>query len=1572
MKKLIFILALSLMTFTLMFADSVDIENTDESSRTWKQIGFGTHETGEGITDEDTENTPFGTYYHDGQRQYLFTVNDLNTAGIGAGAVSGIAWEVVQAEAYPLYGFNIEMKHTTATAPLTDFEGGFTNCYNGSHLTSVGWNQFTFSNNFTWNGTSNILVKVCFDNTDYTYNSTVYNHIAAGTNAYFVEDDATGCSDPYEGTSDYRPNTQFNAAGTLTEPTLALIPGIKDFGTIATGDCSSWETFTLRNVGTGTIAVSSVSLTGADAGEFEIQNNPAPCLLPPDATVDVRFCPTSVGEKSAFLTITDGRAVTDYEITGFAYNSEITEFPYYQNFDHVQEYEMPPDWTSYNDTQGNINIYEGSSGHSAPNYAYLANHNTTTGNLMLISPPTALMYTGTRIKFWCQSGGGLQDLIVGTMTDPTDPATFSELEVVSVNGDLQQYAVYFPASRIDTYAVFKHGMDAVYQSFYIDDFVWEESPDCIEPTNLNTSNITNTTANIDWTEYGLSTSWEVEYGYTGFIQGAGTLISATNPQPLTSLDADTDYEWYVRSDCDVEGYSPWAGPQDFTTDVNCDEPTSLQANNITIGSADLWWTDNASATDWEIEYGLSGFTPGTGTTVSVSSIPYSLMDLTVYTSYDWYVSAECPGRAFSSWASGSFTTEPYCDAPSDLDADNILQNSADLTWTDNASATSWEIEYGEFGFIQGTGTVVTSATESYSLSGLTMGTNYNWYVRAECPVPDELFSPWTGPDNFTTMNGDVYQVGYGDYETDDTEETPFGTGYDDGQRQYLFTVNDLNTAGIGAGEITGIQWEVVQDESQTMYGFNIEMKHTTANAPLTGFETGFTNCYSASHTAYSGWNHFNFTSNFDWDGLSNILVKVCFDNDEYTSSSTVYNHIAAGTNAHFVADGATGCSGYYEETSDIRPNTKFVSLGIITEPTLAVLPGNKDFGTLEIGTCSEWETFELRNVGPGTISISSISLTGDDAAEFEILLNPAPCIIPPNETIDVRFCPTSIGEKNAILTITDGREITNVPLTGFAYSQYVTEFPYYQDFDHASYPDLPPDWTFFNDTGVEYTGVQTNDYNAYSDPNCANMYNYTATTGNLMLISPPTTLSSYGTRVTFWSKHSEDPGVTFDLQVGYMTDPTDPLTFTLLETVPVINVYQLNYVEFPPVRIDTYVVFKHGLESNYTSLYIDDFVWEYTPGCLEPTDMDASNITYESADLGWTENSGETIWEIEYGEGGFVQGSGTTISVSTNPYSLTGLTASTQYDWYIRANCPGREYSPWSAVNSFSTALSSNVTQIGFGTTVDQSLPIEPYYAYTYSQVLYFAADFGAIPAAQNINSIFYNYSGEFLGNFCDHWVVYMGTTTNTEITDWISIGNLTQVYNGDVDLELVSGTGWLQIDLDTPFAYDPAADGNLIIAVDENTPSYTEDEDEFLCDQDTRANVSIQYNSDDTNPLPDSPEPGTLSSYYPNTGFLFGSAAPEDSPTGVTITVDETGDEVVISWDYISGLYYTVYSDADPYGSFTNEVASGISSGSYAVSPIPSGPIFYHVTADNVVRRSPVRTNNNVGKRVWKPKKRK
>ena len=105
--------------------------------------------------------------------------------------------------------------------------------------------------------------------------------------------------------------------------------------------------------------------------------------------------------------------------------------------------------------------------------------------------------------------------------------------------------------------------------------------------------------------------------------------------------------------------------------------------------------------------------------------------------------------------------------------------------------------------------------------------------------------------------------------------------------------------------------------------------------------------------------------------------------------------------------------------------------------------------------------------------------------------------------------------------------------------------------------------------------------------------------------------------------------------------------------------------------------------------FIPKTTFTYTPGssCKRPTNLTASNVTYDGATLTWTPGDAEQdAWQVVYGTGNFDPDAATPVNVTGNAtYTLTGLTENTTYHAYVRGNCGGGDVSLWSQVCTFTT-----------------------------------------------------------------------------------------------------------------------------------------------------------------------------------------------------------------------------------------------------------------------------------------------
>ncbi|MEX1192905.1 MAG: choice-of-anchor J domain-containing protein [Brumimicrobium sp.] len=280
---------------------------------------------------------------------------------------------------------------------------------------------------------------------------------------------------------------------------------------------------------------------------------------------------------------------------------------------------------------------------------------------------------------------------------------------------------------------------------------------CPDPTNLTDDFVGGDEVDISWTENGSATEWNIEWGATGFAPGTGNedgeIVGTTNnPETITGLTPVTDYDIYVQADCGGGDESAWIGPLSVTTTSLCPDPSNLTEDFTDATSSDVSWTENGSATEWSIEWGATGFAPGTGNEDgainNTTNNPESITGLTPSTDYDVYVQADCGANGQSTWIGPlEITTADPCSDPIDLNVDILSFTEVDFSWTEIGTSTEWNIEYGLVGFAPGTGAeegLINNTTNlSEVISGLTAGEEYDFYVQADCGGSP---SNWSGPE----------------------------------------------------------------------------------------------------------------------------------------------------------------------------------------------------------------------------------------------------------------------------------------------------------------------------------------------------------------------------------------------------------------------------------------------------------------------------------------------------------------------------------------------------------------------------------------------------------------------------------------------------------------------------------------------------------------------------------------------------------------------------------------------------------------------------------------------------------
>ena len=147
--------------------------------------------------------------------------------------------------------------------------------------------------------------------------------------------------------------------------------------------------------------------------------------------------------------------------------------------------------------------------------------------------------------------------------------------------------------------------------------------------------------------------------------------------------------------------SVWVGVSNSTcAPPACLDPYGLSASNGTSSSIDVSWTGGPNAASYNVEYGVTGYTQGSGTTSTASTSTTTITGLTAYTVYDFYVQSDCGTNGTSSWAGPiSYSTcpggAPYLETFDANPASQALTNATGPCWTQSTNDVfDWLINNG--------------------------------------------------------------------------------------------------------------------------------------------------------------------------------------------------------------------------------------------------------------------------------------------------------------------------------------------------------------------------------------------------------------------------------------------------------------------------------------------------------------------------------------------------------------------------------------------------------------------------------------------------------------------------------------------------------------------------------------------------------------------------------------------------------------------------------------------------------------------------------------------------------------
>ena len=596
---------------------------------------------------------------------------------------------------------------------------------------------------------------------------------------------------------------------------------------------------------------------------------------------------------------------------------------------------------------------------------------------------------------------------------------------------------------------------------------------------------------------------------------------------------------------------------------------------------------------------------------------------------------------------------PACATPSALVFGAITPANASMTWLGISS--QYDLEWGPTGFTQGTGTSSTVSAASATIT-VSPATIYDIYVRSNCSSAGQGYSNWSGPYTFTTPCL--------------TQSLPVTEGFSSWVPA-CWSVDQGSTSWaaytVGGATAAEANFWSVNDGSYSLQSPIIAL---TANAQIK---------YAYSHSG-------QYATNYPYDSLSIRIRDV-----NSTTWTTLQTHNAA--NSNFATTGATISS----------PGSTY-DQGLVMIPTSFT----GDSVIVEFYAWSDWGpdlfldnlVIEAQPSCPPPTGVSVFAVTSSTA-----MITFVPSTGNTSFTVEWGPCGYTTGTGASTTGTNDTIAITGLsPQTCYDFYVYSTcgttsspsgggpatattsclsaTLPYTEDFQSWSTTSPLACWDIDNGTNTVllYTDAATS--------NNMIRYNYWSWSSGQTGIaeSRPVTISG-AVEVSFDWSHSNQYYTTYnDMLALRVRKTTSSVWDTLVYlngqsfgttgagiTTPGSFTTESVYLDTSYVGHDAVFEF-YGISGWGPDVFIDNFSVDYIPQCPDPivtsTGQTSSSVTLTWSTVGTTALGSTIMW----GPQGFYSGTGaagTVIHAATSPYTVTGLSPNSFYDFYVQDSCGG-------------------------------------------------------------------------------------------------------------------------------------------------------------------------------------------------------------------------------------------------------------------------------------------------------------
>ncbi|MCP4869161.1 MAG: fibronectin type III domain-containing protein, partial [Proteobacteria bacterium] len=210
---------------------------------------------------------------------------------------------------------------------------------------------------------------------------------------------------------------------------------------------------------------------------------------------------------------------------------------------------------------------------------------------------------------------------------------------------------------------------------------------------------------------------------------SGAITGATSPTYSTTLSGSYSLTITTPIGCSATSNTI------STTVIIPTAPVVLPTTAIGLNEATMNWVVVSNMDHYDIRLRPQGSTSWSILINNIQGTSKTKIGLSSSTTYEWQIRSACSidSSSVSSWSSmQSFTTITPCITPVNATELGVGFTAATLTWDAVVGSWGYIVRYKETYQPFGAMVYDTVHTNSYALSGLSIGTSYQWQVRSIC------------------------------------------------------------------------------------------------------------------------------------------------------------------------------------------------------------------------------------------------------------------------------------------------------------------------------------------------------------------------------------------------------------------------------------------------------------------------------------------------------------------------------------------------------------------------------------------------------------------------------------------------------------------------------------------------------------------------------------------------------------------------------------------------------------------------------------------------------------------------